>query len=229
MNNKIHYLEPNKGCFYDLKFSMGKILLLVTFWFLCPTSLLANEVKASPPFAEVALVKGRASLEPAHTRLQEGDKLKEGDRVTTMSNSMLRLKLRDGAALQLGPHSEIVLKKKEAGVPLIELVHGMVLSVVRPWAQGQNKDKEKFRLRTNKVSIGVRGTEFFVKETGDDPTFLCVCSGKVHAKWKEGEALYESEHHDHHVNIRHTRKKPFQTDMGSDHTDDEIAALKKLL
>jgi hypothetical protein len=187
--------------------------------------------KEPPAFAEVVYLKGLASMEPGHTNLHLGDKLKPGDRITTMSESKLRLKLGDGAALQLGPHTELVLKRKEAGIPLLQLVHGMVLSVVRPWVEDEsNKDKEKFQLRTNKVSIGVRGTEFFVKQRGDEPTFLCVCSGKVHAHWEAGDTLYASEHHDHHVNIRHTKKKPEpQTDMGSDHTDDEIAALKLLL
>jgi|GEM_PF-2878116 len=213
---------------------MRKTLPLLALLFL-PSNLLAAKeskaaVKTSPPFAEVIFVRGKASLEPAHTNLNVGDQLKEGARITTMSNSMLRLKLSDGAALQIGPHTEMVLKRKEEGIPLLELAHGMVLSVVRPWAEEQDKSKDKFRIRTNKVSLGVRGTEFFVKQDGDRPTFLCVCSGKVHAKWQKGEALYESEHHDHHVNIRHTNKKAEQqTDMGSDHSDDEIAALKKLL
>jgi len=181
-------------------------------------------------FAEVAFTQGIVTLEPKHTALKPGMPLMEGDRITTMSGSMIRIKLMDGAALQLGAHTEAVLQRDSQRIPTLTLVHGMALAAVKPFVPGNNKNEEKFRLRTNKISLGVRGTEFFVRQEADNPTFLCVCSGKVHAKWREGERLIEAQNHNQPLNISHTKKKAEASlSMGKDHSDEDIRELKKLL
>lgn len=189
----------------------------------------AYAADSPPPFAEVVHVRGFASLEPEHTNLKPGQKLAEGARITVMSNSSLRLLLSDGVALEVGPDSELELKRNREKVPFVQLVHGMLLSALKPAVKGNSK--ERFLVRTHKVSLGVRGTEFFVRQDLNQPAFVCVCSGRVRGKWAEGEIdLISSKPHEHYVHIHHTRKKAVKAkDMGHDHDDKQLEILRKLL
>jgi hypothetical protein len=206
---------------YNLRMMTSLILLLA----LSP----AYAADSPPPFAEVVHVKGFASLEPEHTNLRPGQKLAEGARITVMSNSSVRLFLSDGVALEVGPDSELELKRTRQKIPFARLVHGMLLAALKPAESSAKKDR--FQVRTHKVSLGVRGTEFFVRQDLNQPAFLCVCAGKVHAKWAEGEIeLLAQKPHEHAVHIHHTRRKATKSkDMGKDHDDKQLETLRKLL
>lgn len=188
-----------------------------------------HATEKAPPFATVVAVQGLASLEPEHTNLKVGQELAEGARITVMHDSSVRLLMSDGIALQVGPNSELELKRNKDKVTLLGLVHGMVLSALKPATKIGKKDR--FILKAPKVTMGVRGTEFFVKQDLNQPTFLCVCSGKVHTKWDKGEIHFHStKPHEHYVHVHHTRKKAQKAgDMGSDHTDKQLEALRALL
>ena len=188
-----------------------------------------HATEKAPPFATVVAVQGLASLEPEHTNLKVGQELAEGARITVMHDSSVRLLMSDGIALQVGPNSELELKRNKDKVTLLGLVHGMVLSALKPATKPGKKDR--FILKAPKVTMGVRGTEFFVKQDLNQPTFLCVCSGKVHTKWDNGEIHFHStKPHEHYVHVHHTRKKAQKAaDMGSDHTDKQLEALRALL
>lgn len=192
-------------------------------------SMSAEAATKPAPFATVAAVQGLASLEPEHTNLQVGQELAEGARITVMHDSSVRLLMADGIALQVGPNSELELKRNKEKVTVLGLVHGMVLSVLKPATKIGKKDR--FILKAPKVTMGVRGTEFFVKQDLNQPAFLCVCSGKVHTKWEKGELhLHSTKPHEHYVHVHHTRKKAQKAgDMGSDHTDKQLEALRALL
>jgi hypothetical protein len=77
--------------------------------------------------------------------------------------------------------------------------------------------------------MGVRGTTFFVKENDDGRSFICVCEGTVNARWVKGGEEIKAKKHDAPKWIVDGRATPVPADMGNDHTDDEIAELKKLL
>lgn len=204
------------------------VFLLVTL----PFSASAEETNSPPPppFATVMAIEGLAALEPAHSNLAVGQVLKEGSRITTMENSAVRIKFADGAAIQVGPHSELEIKRNRQEILSLHLIHGMVLSAIKA-VVGKPSAKDKFELKAHKVAMGVRGTEFFVRQDLNQPAFLCVCNGRVHAKWAEGKLELQSlKPHEHFVNIRHTKKKAVKAlDMGHDHTDQQIEELKKLL
>ncbi len=198
------------------------LLLPILFW----SPLAAAD--PAPVFAEVATLEGLASLEPEHTNLRLGQKLAEGSRITVMSGSSVSLKLHDGVAVRAGPNSELVLERGPNRLPQIRLIHGSLLSALKPEPESK---RERYRVKAHKVSLGVRGTEFFVRQDLNRPTFLCVCSGEVHAKWDKGElSLHSTKKHEHHIDIRPSRKKAQKTnEMGKDHDDKQLEALQKLL
>ena len=191
--------------------------------------LLAASAKAAP-FAEVMDMKGLASLEPKHTNLKVGMALSEGDRITVMSNSLLKLKFAGGSAAQIGAHSEVTLKRSEEKAPSLRLAHGMVLAVVREPEPADPMKRNRFEVRAGELSLAVYGGDFFVRSEGDNAAFVCTCSGAVKARWGKNQALLHGKGHDHPVTIRTFETKPQAAkEKGSDHADEDIAALKNFL
>ena len=51
---------------------------------------------------------------------------------------------------------------------------------------------EKFEVKTNRASFGVRGTQFYITE-GKTDSYLCVCEGSVVAKRGKDEVVVEKD------------------------------------
>jgi hypothetical protein len=138
-----------------------------------------NPDPGPPPFARVLETVGLTSLEPAHSNLAVGEALSEGDRVTTMSGSKLRLRLASGLVVEAGAHTEITLKENIAGEPLLRVPHGELYVVT--------KDAPAFEVRTAQLRLHVRAREFYLGQSGEKSALLAVRQGKAHAKWPHGE------------------------------------------
>lgn len=158
--------------------------------------------------------------------LFEGSKVFIHERLTTGPKSFVRLLLPDGVAMQIGPQSAIELKRDKDKVTSLRLIKGFVLSRIRSALAPAEKDK--FRVHSKSVSMGVRGTTFFAKAQ-EKKTFLCTCEGTVHVKWPKGEEIITSKHHDTPKLITEGNEQTEAAPVGSDHADEDALALDKLL
>lgn len=79
----------------------------------------------------------------------------------------------NGSKIKLKPNTEIVIETSADG-PVVNLARGGVLcDVVK-----QNAGK-KFRVRTQSVLMGVRGTRFFASSSSKGDVWMCVKEGSV--------------------------------------------------
>lgn len=175
-------------------------------------------------FGEVKQVKG--DVRSNGTPLFEGSKVFIHERLTTGPKSFVRLLLPEGVAMQVGPKSSVELKRDKDEVTSLQLIKGMVLTRVRSALTPAEKDK--FRVQSKSVSMGVRGTTFFAKAE-KKKTFLCTCEGTVRVKWPKGEETITSKHHDSPKLISESGAQAEAAPVGSDHVDEEALALDKLL
>lgn len=175
-------------------------------------------------FGVVKELKGEVSANGSP--IFEGSKVFIHERLTTGPKSFVRLLLPDGVAMQVGPQSSIELKRDKDKVTSLQLIKGFVLSRIRSAVAPAEKDK--FRVRTKSVSMGVRGTTFFAKAERKN-TFLCTCEGTVHVNWREGEETITSKHHDAPKFISDDKAQTEPAPMGADHSDDDAMALDKIL
>ncbi|MGZ3650864.1 MAG: hypothetical protein ACXVB9_01030 [Bdellovibrionota bacterium] len=182
---------------------------------------LAAHAANPPPFAKVLLVSGAASLEPLHTTLQVGMELSEGERITVMSGSKLRLKLANGAVIEVGPHSELLLKNNAAGAPFLRMPHGELLVVTRAG--------DPLELRTGQLRLFADAKTFFVSQELDKPAYICVCDGKLRAKWALGEANLSAKRHESPVWIYPSKTAAVPAHEKPRHDDEQIRALRAFL
>lgn len=69
-------------------------------------------------------------------------------------------------------NGKIKLEEDSGKVSVISLLHGIIFNAVN-----KNSNKQ-FRIVTDKASMAVRGTKFYVENT-PELTYLCVCEGEV--------------------------------------------------
>lgn len=149
--------------------------------------------------AKVISVDGLASLEPKHTNLIPNMSLSQGDRITVMAKSKLRLRLASGAVVQLGPHSELNFEHKPDQLPRLRLAHGEILAV--------SADKTPIEVRSGKLKLHIEGDGFFLSHQRDKPDLVCVYSGLIHAKWPLGESTIEGKAREQAVFINPEKEK----------------------
>ncbi len=144
--------------------------LLITF-FILPLLL------ASPAFSQGQILKVIGSVNISGKVAKSGDYFKLSQTLTTGPKSLALVRFASGSTLKVNENSSLkleqVLKKKK--VRIFRLLKGSSFFKKDP------KKEEKLQVRAKNVSMGVRGTEFFVsfgKESIDD-VYMCVRSGKV--------------------------------------------------
>ncbi|MGZ3684089.1 MAG: FecR family protein [Bdellovibrionota bacterium] len=199
----------------------GTLVALVVLF-----SFSTGRAAAADGFGVVKFIQGKAVV--GVRALKSGDKVELNDVVTTGPKSFVRILLREGVAMNVGPDSTIHLSRLEGGeATTIDLLKGFLLSRIKKSVPAP--EKVKYQVRTRTASLGVRGTTFFAKEEPDGRTFLCVCEGTVEARWAGGSKTITSKHHDTPLLISSLKSAPDAAEMGHDHDDAEIAALDKLL
>ena len=122
---------------------------------------------------EVTLTIGRASIERPDTPLSDsrrGLSIFEGDVVRTSSSGHVHIKFVDGALVSVRPDSVFRIQAFKynpadpaASTVLLSLESGEVRSISGAAAKAA---RERFRLNTPLVAIGVKGTDFVTRSSG---------------------------------------------------------------
>ena len=141
-------------------------------------------VAASSPVGRIALTVGEAkriNAEGQMAPLRSGTSVSEGDRIITGGDAVAIIVFVDDGRISLRSDSELLVKQYKADPAGInshldfELVRGSIRQISGKAARMQ---PERYRLNTPIASIGVRGTDFLAKTSGDTlETF--VQEGKI--------------------------------------------------
>jgi len=128
-------------------------------------------LRKKPGGAEVIHVTGTTVFQPrfgSAQPLRPGERLIDGDVISTADNGSVTLKLADGSLLKLSPNSVLNLDRLRYNVRTrnaassLMLDQGRVESKVSPQHQSG-----RFILKTPKMAAGVRGTEFGVTTSAE--------------------------------------------------------------
>jgi hypothetical protein len=123
----------------------------------------------SAPVATASMASGGVTRQPSGGQtqaLRQGDKVYEGDLITTGSGAYVYLSTNDQAFLSIRPGSSITIVNYQVDLQnpannriRIDLHKGVVRWVS---GQGASAARDRFRLNTPVAAIGVRGTDFSV-------------------------------------------------------------------
>ncbi len=145
------------------------------------TSQLAH---ASQVVGELTLIIGKANIERAAgpTEPQKGGSVQEGDVIRTTDNGHVHIRFIDGARVSVRPNSVFRIHEFKyspadpaASVVRLSLDAGEARSISGAAAQAA---KERFRLNTPLVAIGVKGTDF-VTQVSKDVIRVTVNQGAI--------------------------------------------------
>jgi len=153
------------------------VLLLLCGW------AVAMPVQAS--VGEITLVIGQSDVEreaEQTAQAQKGKHIREGDIIKTSASGHVHIRFVDGALVSVRPNSVFTVHEFKynpadpaASVVRLSLSKGEVRSISGAAAQAA---KDKFRLNTPLVAIGVKGTDF-VTQTGQETTRVTVNQGAI--------------------------------------------------
>lgn len=140
---------------------------------------------AADAVGEVTLTVGKAMIVDADgtaTAVRRGASIRVGDRVETAEGGHVHIRFVDGALVSVRPTSRLVVEDYQYNPAHIEqslvrfrLDQGVARAISGAAAEGA---RERFRLNTPLVAIGVRGTDFVVR-TGDGQTQASVNQGAI--------------------------------------------------
>ena len=144
------------------------VLLLLCGW------AVAMPVQAS--VGEITLVIGQSDVEreaEQTAQAQKGKHIREGDIIKTSASGHVHIRFVDGALVSVRPNSVFTVHefKYNPADPAASVVR---LSL----SKGEVRSKDKFRLNTPLVAIGVKGTDF-VTQTGQETTRVTVNQGAI--------------------------------------------------
>ena len=162
---------------------------LITAWraFLAAALLCAFQyaVAAAPPVGEVTLTIGRAvviSSQGESALAVRGGKIQAGDRVETSEGGHVHIRFIDGALVSVRPTSRLVIEdyQYDPARPALSTVRFRLDQGVTRAISGEaaHAAKERFRLNTPLVAIGVLGTDFVVR-TQVGQTLAAVNQGSI--------------------------------------------------
>ena len=142
-------------------------------WAAC---LLACVGAQAEPIATVEVVDGAVTAQRAsgkRTTLAVGSKLEEGDVVSTEKDSYVRLRFTDGGEMAIRPQSTLNVqryhfdKSRPAQDSLVvNLVKGGMRTVTG--LIGKRGNENAYRVQGTTATIGIRGTEYVVRECKGD-------------------------------------------------------------
>jgi len=133
---------------------------------------------------EVTTLIGRASAtgsEGSARKLARGAPVHAGDRLETEAGGHVHIRFIDGGLVSVRPLSRLHIEdysradNVRQGAIKFNLEHGVVRSVTGAWGEA---DRERFRLNTPVVAIGIKGTDFVVKANAAK-TQAAVVSGAI--------------------------------------------------
>ena len=134
-----------------------------------------NQLNAS--VGKVTLVLGQATLVSSNgvtSALQKGSSVKPGDRIETAGGGHVHIRFVDDALVSVRPSSRLIIEEYEYNPAKVldsqvrfKLEKGVARAISGAAAESA---KERFRLNTPLVAIGVRGTDFVVNSQLDQTT-----------------------------------------------------------
>ena len=139
---------------------------------------------ASQVVGEVTLTIGKSKIErtASEAEPQKGGSVQEGDVIRTSDNGHVHIKFIDGARVSVRPNSVFRIhefkynpSEPAASVVRLSLDSGEARSISGAAAQAA---KERFRLNTPLVAIGVKGTDF-VTQVSKDVIRVTVNQGAI--------------------------------------------------
>ncbi len=137
--------------------------------FMCISAL----AMASQVVGEVTLTIGKSKIERStqEAEPQKGGSVQEGDVIRTSDNGHVHIRFIDGARVSVRPNSVFRIHEFKyspadpaASVVRLSLDSGEARSISGAAAQAA---KERFRLNTPLVAIGVKGTDFVTQVSKD--------------------------------------------------------------
>lgn len=153
--------------------------------FVCVACLWAGAAQATDRVGEVTLVIGQSEIDRQSSSLsavRKGDPIAQGDVIKTTGNGHVHVRFIDGALVSVRPNSTLTIQEFQynpadpaASVVRMNLSRGEVRSVSGAASQAA---KDKFRLNTPLVAIGVKGTDF-VTQTSGQGTRVTVNQGAI--------------------------------------------------
>ena len=168
-----------------LNLSSQASLLLRCAALLCAACLWTVSAHAKDRVGEVTLVIGQSEIERQSSPLsavRKGDPIAQGDVIKTTGNGHVHVRFIDGALVSVRPNSTLTIQEFQynpadpaASVVRLNLSRGEVRSVSGAASQAA---KDKFRLNTPLVAIGVKGTDF-VTQTNGQGTRVTVNQGAI--------------------------------------------------
>ena len=134
-----------------------------------------NQLNA--PVGKVTLVLSQATLVSSNgvtSALQKGSSVKPGDRIETAGGGHVHIRFVDDALVSVRPSSRLIIEEYEYNPTKVldsqvrfKLETGVARAISGAAAESA---KERFRLNTPLVAIGVRGTDFVVNSQLDQTT-----------------------------------------------------------
>ena len=143
---------------------------------------------------EVTTVIGTASVRQGDADgqpVRRGIAVRAGDRIETTAGGHVHIRFIDGGLVSIRPSSRLHVQeyRKNSGISRgairFHLEQGIVRSVTGEWGE---QDRDRFRLNTPVAAIGIKGTDFIVKSSGDT-TQAAVLSGAIVMSPLEGACL----------------------------------------
>jgi len=159
-------------------------LLKVVVLSVLMVAALGHSAFASQVVGEVTLTIGKAKIEraTAEAEPQKGGSVQEGDVIRTSDNGHVHIRFIDGARVSVRPNSVFRIHEFKyspsdpaASVVRLSLDSGEARSISGAAAQAA---KERFRLNTPLVAIGVKGTDF-VTQVSKDVIRVTVNQGAI--------------------------------------------------
>lgn len=137
------------------------------------------------PIGEVTLTIGQAMLVAKNGQsspVLRGTKINSGDRIETSEGGHVHIRFVDGALVSVRPTSRLIVEDYHYDVQQVErslvrfrLEKGVMRAISGAAAEGA---KDRFRLNTPLVAIGVKGTDFVVKSESNQ-TIAMVNQGAI--------------------------------------------------
>ena len=156
------------------------VAMILGIWALC----LSTAAMASQVVGEVTLTIGNSKIERStqEAEPQKGGSVQEGDVIRTSDNGHVHIRFIDGARISVRPNSVFRIHEFKyspsdpaASVVRLSLDSGEARSISGAAAQAA---KERFRLNTPLVAIGVKGTDF-VTQVSKETIRVTVNQGAI--------------------------------------------------
>lgn len=146
---------------------------------------------------------------------KNGMYVSDGDKAEALGKkSFVQIQFTNGSKILLRDGS-LILKKMKSKETELALLKGIIFSYVK------KDSKSKFTIKSNNVSMAVRGTKFYVSSSPED-TYLCVCEGVVEIENEKGKAevkVREDVHATYNSELKITKANDMMWDMAKEGFD----------